>query len=173
MREALADRLTKFGLELHPEKTRVMRFGRFARGDEERHGRRPETFDFLGLTHIAGKTRGGAFLLQRRTSRKKRVAKLRSLREEMRVRRHNPLKEQHAWLCSVLRGHFNYYGVPTNFPAMQSFRYQVQQAWHRQLQRRSQRAGWTNQRRQRFETHFPLPTPKIVHPWPEARFAGP
>jgi RNA-directed DNA polymerase len=173
MREGLANRLTKFGLELHPEKTRVLRFGRFALGDERRRGLRPETFDFLGLTHIAGKTRIGAFLLQRRTSRKKRVAKLVSLRAEMRIRMHEPPKEQYAWLCSVLRGHYQYYGVPTNYPAMASFRYQILQAWHRQLQRRSQRAGWTSQRRQRFETQFPLPTPRIVHPWPESRFTGP
>lgn len=173
MREALADRMTKFGLELHPEKTRMMRFGRFALGDEQRRGHRPGTFDFLGLTHIAGQTRSGAFLLRRRTSRKKRVAKLGALRAEMRVRRHDPPKVQYGWLCSVLRGHYNYYGVPTNYQALASFRYQVQQAWHRQLQRRSQRAGWTLRRRRRFETHFPLPTPKIVHPWPEERIAGP
>lgn len=173
MRKALADRLTKFGLELHPEKTRTMRFGRFALGDEERRGRRPDTFDFLGLTHIAGRTRRGAFLLQRRTSRKKRVAKLRSLRQEMRVRMHNPPKEQYTWLCSVLRGHYNYYGVPTNYRALASFRHQIQQAWHRQLQRRSQRAGWTAQKRKRFEEHFPLPTPRIVHSWPESRITGP
>jgi len=172
MREALSDRVAKFGLELHPEKTRVMRFGRFALGDEQCRGRRPETFDFLGLTHIAGKTRGGAFLLQRRTSRKKRVAKLKELRAEMRTRRHDPPKEQHGWLCSVLRGHYNYYGVPTNYRAMASFRHQVQQAWQRQLQRRSQRAQWTVEKRRRFEMHFPLPGPRIVHPWPESRFAG-
>jgi group II intron reverse transcriptase/maturase len=173
MREALADRLAKFGLELHSEKTRVMRFGRFALEDERRRGLRPATFDFLGLTHIAGKTRGGGFLLQRRTSRKKRVAKLKLLREEMRARMHDPPHEQHGWLCSVLRGHYQYYGVPTNYRAMASFRDQVQQAWHRQLQRRSQRAEWTARERQRFQTHFRLPTPRIVHPWPEARITGP
>jgi RNA-directed DNA polymerase len=167
MREALAERLANFGLELHPDKTRVMRFGRFALEDEQRRGRRPETFDFLGLTHIVGKSRGGAFLLQRRTSRKKRVMKLKSLREQMRIRRHDPPKEQYGWLCSVLRGHYNYYGVPTNYRAMVSFRHQLQQAWHRQLQRRSQRAGWTDEKRRRFETHFSLPIPRIVHPWPE------
>jgi RNA-directed DNA polymerase len=173
MREALADRLAKFGLELHPEKTRVMRFGRFALEDEQGRGRRPETFDFLGLTHIVGKSRGGAFLLHRRTSRKKRVAKLKSLREQIRKRMHDPPKEQHGWLCSVLRGHYNYYGVPTNYHAMASFRYQLQQAWYRQLQRRSQRAGWTLKKLRRFETYFPLPIPRIVHPWPELCIAVP
>jgi len=172
MREALTTRLANFNLELHPEKTRVLRFGRFAVEDEARRGRRPQTFDFLGLTHIAGKTRSGAFLLQRRTSRKKRVAKLQSLRRDLRRRRHSPPLEQYKWLCSVLRGHYQYYGVPTNYPAMASFRHQLQQAWYRQLQRRSQRAKWTSTMRRRFDIRFPLPSPKIVHPWPEARFTG-
>jgi RNA-directed DNA polymerase len=174
MREALASRLAKFGLELHPEKTRVLRFGRFARQDAERDGRaRPETFDFLGFTHIAGVSRRGEFQLKRRTSRKKRNAKLASLREEMHERRHEPVRAQHAWLSSVLEGHFRYYGVPTNYRALQQFRERVRASWHRQLQRRSQRAHWSRQHRTGFDERFPLPPPRIHHPWPALPRASP
>jgi group II intron reverse transcriptase/maturase len=174
MRSAVAERLAKFGLELHPDKTRVLRFGRYARKDCARDGRmRPETFDFLGFTHIAGLSRDGRFQLQRRTSRKKRAAKLSALRVEMRRRMHESPAVQHRWLCSVIRGHANYYGVPTNSRAMVSFRRQVEQAWHRQLQRRSQRARWTVEQTKRFEARYPLPVPRIVHPWPNQRFTGP
>jgi RNA-directed DNA polymerase len=167
MREALASRLAKFGLELHPEKTRVIRFGRYARKDVERDGRkRPETFEFLGFTHIAGLNRSGGFLLNRRTSRKKRKAKLASLREEMRTRRHEPVREQHKWLSSVLNGHYRYYGVPTNYRALHQFRERVRAQWHRQLQRRSQRADWNRAQREAFDKRFPLPPPRIQHPWP-------
>lgn len=174
MRAALADRLAKFGLELHPEKTRVLRFGRYARKNCERDGRiRPETFDFLGFTHISGQSRNGAFQLKRRTSRKKRAAKLSALRVEMRRRMHDPPREQHRWLSAVIRGHCNYYGVPTNSRALWSFHHHVRYAWHRQLQRRSQRARWTMEKTERFEARFPLPRPRISHPWPDQRFAGP
>ena len=175
MRAAMAERLATFGLELHPEKTRVFRFGRYARKDAERDGRkRPETFDFLGFTHIAGEARGGGFQLQRRTSRKKRAAKLSMLRVEMRRRMHEPPAVQYRWLCSVVRGHCNYYGVPTNARALVTFRRDVERAWHRQLQRRSHRARWTVERIKRFEATYPLPPARIVHPWPTQRFfAGP
>jgi RNA-directed DNA polymerase len=171
MQSAMAERLVKFGLELHPEKTRVLRFGRYARKECKRDGRaRPETFDFLGFTHIAGQARGGRFQLQRRTSRKKRVAKL---RVEMRRRRHEPPAAQHRWLCAVIRGHCNYYGVPTNARALVMFRRQVELAWHRQLQRRSQQARWTVEKTKRFAVCFPLSPARIVHPWPSQRFACP
>lgn len=174
MSSAMAERLAKFGLELHPEKTRVLRFGRYARKECKRDGReRPETFDFLGFTHIAAQSRGGWFQLQRRTSRKKRVAKLSALRVEMRQRRHEPPPAQHRWLCAVVRGHCNYYGVPTNARALAMFRRQVELAWHRQLQRRSQRTRWTVEKAKRFAASFPLPPARIVHPWPDQRLACP
>jgi len=174
MRTALAERVAQFGLELHPDKTRVIRFGRFAHRDARLDGRtRPETFEFLGFTHImAWDTRGWARLI-RRTSRKKRNAKLASLRRQMRERRHDPPREQHAWLSSVLRGHYGYYGVPRNFPALVSFYQHVYRFWHRSLQQRSQRACWTRERREAFEARFALPLPRITHPPPESRFAGP
>jgi RNA-directed DNA polymerase len=171
MREALTTRLAKFGLELHPDKTRVLRFGRFAHQHCAEDGRRrPETFDFLGFTHICAKAPDGSFRLARRTSRRKRIAKLGVLREELRRRQHDPVPEQHRWLLAVLRGHANYYGVPGNSKALASFRHQVKQAWHRRLQRRSQRARWTVEQHQRFELCFPLPTPRLCHPRPQDRF---
>jgi RNA-directed DNA polymerase len=174
MREALATRLAKFGLELHPDKTRVLRFGRFALEKAESDGRkRPETFDFLGFTHIAGANRQGKFQLKRRTSRKKRKAKLATLRESMRRSRHAPVRAQHKWLARVLNGHYQYYGVPTNYRALQQFREQVRVYWHRQLQRRSQRGSWTRVQLTKFEQHFPLPKPRIHHPWPTLRQAKP
>lgn len=174
MREALATRLARFGLELHPEKTRVIRFGRFAHEGAKSDGRTsPETFDFLGFTHIAGVDRHGKFQLKRRTSRKKRKAKLALLSEAIRKRRHEPLRAQHKWLTSVLHGHYRYYGVPTNYQALHQFRERVRRTWHRQLQRRSQRAGWNRTQLTKFEKHFPLPQPRIHHPWPSLRRAKP
>jgi RNA-directed DNA polymerase len=171
MREALAERLAEFGLELHPEKTRVFRFGRYAHEHCGKEGRRrPETFDFLGFTHISAQDPAGRFRLIRRTSRKKRKAKLGALRKEIRRRQHDPVTEQHQWLTAVLRGHANYYGVPGNSSALRSFRHQVRSEWHRQLQRRSQRARWTKDKRDRFERHFPLPTLLISQPRPQDRF---
>lgn len=170
MREALATRFAKFGLELHPDKTRVIRFGRFALEGAKSEGRtRPETFDFLGFTHIASVARNGKFLLKRRTSRKKRKAKLMLLREAIRERRHEPVRAQHKWLASVLQGHYRYYGVPTNSLALKQFREQVRVTWHRQLQHRSQRAAWSRVQLAKFEKHFPLPSPRIHHPWPNLR----
>jgi RNA-directed DNA polymerase len=174
MREALASRLATFGLELHPDKTRVLRFGRFAHEQVGRDGRaRPETFDFLGFTHIAGKDRRGRFQLQRRTSRKKRQAKVAKLKEEIRRRRHEPASHQHAWLSSVLVGHYRYYGVPTNRRGLTTFREHVRWSWHRQLQRRSQRAQWNADQLAAHDRRFPLPLPKIHHPWPKRRLAAP
>jgi len=172
MRKALAERLAHFGLKLHPEKTRVIEFGRFARESRERRGLpKPETFDFLGFTHVAGISREGKFQLKRRSSRKKRRAKLARLKEECDRRRHFRVVEQHRWLSLVLNGHYRYYGVPTNFEALAQFRYHVRRIWHRALARRSQRARWTAARRRIFDQRFPLPTPRIHHPWPDARFA--
>lgn len=172
MRKALAERLATFGLELHPEKTRVLRFGRFAQRDSKRDGRtKPETFDFLGFTHICSVSRQDRFQLKRRTSRKKRRAKLRSLAEDIGRRRHEPVRAQHQWLSQVLRGHYQYYGVPTNYCAMAGFRTAAEWHWHRALQRRSQRAAWTEDQREQFRRRFPLPAPRITHPWPTERFA--
>lgn len=174
MHTALAERLAKFSLELHPDKTRLIRFGRFARRDSALDGRaRPETFDFLGFTHICAQGPDGRFRLVRRTSRKKRTAKLAGLKQEIERRKHHRIVEQHAWLSSVLRGHFNYYGVPGNFSALASFRDRVRFAWHRALQRRSQRARWTHTKRAAFDERFTLPRPRITHDHPLSGFSRP
>ena len=171
MQRVLARRLADFGLKLHPQKTRVIEFGRFARESRARRGlAKPETFDFLGFTHIAGISREGKFQLKRRTSRKKRRAKLAQLKEEIERRRHDPVKEQHAWLSQVLNGHYRYYGVPTNAPGIDLVCRRVWTMWHRSLARRSQRR-WSIARQQLFDAHFPLPQPRIYHPWPTNRFA--
>ena len=172
MHRAVAQRLSDFGLKLHPEKTRVIEFGRFA--GENRAGRglaKTETFDFLGFTHIAGKDRNGRFQLKRRSSRKKRRAKLAQLKEECERRRHTRVQEQHAWLCQVLNGHYRYYGVPTNYQTLAQFRRRVRAIWHWSLSRRSQRGRWRRATRDAFDKRFALPEPRIHHPWPEQRFA--
>ena len=167
----LARRFADFGLKLHPQKTRVIEFGRFAEESRARRGlAKPETFDFLGFTHIAGKSREGKFQLKRRTSRKKRRAKLARLKEELERRRHAPVAEQHAYLSQVLTGHYRYYGVPTNSPGIDGFCRRVWAMWHRSLARRSQRR-WSTAQRQKFDERFPLPQPRIYHPWPDSRFA--
>jgi len=166
------ERLAKFGLELHPEKTRVIEFGRFAREDRERRGfPKPKTFEFLGFTHICSASRDGKFQLKRRTSRRKRRAKLARLKEETRRRRHHRVMEQHVWLSQVLEGHYRYYGVPTNHRTLGQFQRCVTWIWCRSLQRRSQRARWSPERWKAFVQQFPLPPPRIHHPWPSQRFA--
>lgn len=163
MLAALAARLVEFGLELHPEKTRLIRFGRFAERDCRLDGnKRPLTFDFLGFTHICAQSRVGKFKVVRRTSRKKRHAKLKKLREEIWRARHDPVTEQHSRLNSVLRGHYEYYGVPDNYRALRSFRFQLCRAWHRALQYRSQRGRWTRERLKQFDRKLSLLPPRIT-----------
>jgi group II intron reverse transcriptase/maturase len=165
MREDLGARLSTFGLTLHPEKTRVLRFGRFAERDSAQDGkRRPETFDFLGFTHICARNSRGTFRLARRTSRKKRAAKLAQLSDEIDQRKHDRVVDQHRWLSQVLRGHYQYYGVSTNYRALHTVYATVRHRWHVALQRRSQRAGWRRDQHERFDRSFPLPPPRIVHP---------
>ena len=166
----LRERLRTFGLELHPDKTRLIRFGKNARSNRKERGeRKPETFDFLGLTHICGRTHSGRFLLERRTMRKRMRAKLREIKEELLRRRHRPVPEQGAWLRAVVRGYFAYHAVPTNIHSLVAFRTQVGRLWCRALRRRSQRhrLNWTRMARYR-ETW--LPRARILHPWPEQRF---
>ncbi len=171
MRLALAERMAKFALELHPDKTRVLEFGRFARRQREQKGLpKPETFTFLGFVHIAGTSRKGTFQLQRQTSGKKLRASLARIKEACRRRRHLPVADQHAWLRRVVIGHVNYYGVPSNYRALGTFHWEVSRIWHRSLQRRSQRGRWREGQRARFLERFSLPTPRIVHPWPNVRF---
>ena len=166
----LRDRFAQFGLGLHPDKTRLIEFGRFAARDRERRGdRKPNTFDFLGFTHMCAKSRGGRFKLKRETSKKKMRAKLRSVKAEMRKRAHLPIPEQGVWLASVLDGHNRYYAVPDNSRALRAFRFAVRRLWLQALRRRSQRHRLTWDRMGRLTDRW-LPQPRILHPWPDVRF---
>ena len=166
----LRDRFAQFGLELHPDKTRLIEFGRYAAENRARRGdRKPETFDFLGFTHICAKTRNGRFKLKRITIKKKMRAKLSSVKTEIRRRWHHSIPEQGRWLASVLAGHYRYYGVPDNIRALQAFREAIIRLWLKALRRRSQRSGMTWERVARFAKRW-LPTACIHHPWPTTRF---
>jgi RNA-directed DNA polymerase len=128
----LKERFLKFGLELHPEKTRLIEFGRYATSDRKlRNLGKPETFDFLGLTHICGITRSGKFTVQRKTMRKRLQAKLKEVRGELRRRLHDPIPDVGQWLRSVVTGHCRYYGVTRNYRSISRFRYEVAKLWHR------------------------------------------
>jgi RNA-directed DNA polymerase len=167
----LRDRFARFGLELHPDKTGLIEFGRFAARDRARRGEgKPETFEFLGFTHICAKTRRGRFKLQRITSKKRLRAKAREVKTEMRRRRQHPIPDQGRWLASVLRGHYQYYAVPDNGRALQAFRQELVNGWRRALRRRSQRTRLTWARMDRLARRW-LPRPRILHPWPSDRFA--
>ena len=160
----------KFHLELHPEKTRLLEFGPYAANDRTRRGDgKPETFNFLGFTHICGKKRSnGRFTVIRQTIRKRLQAKLSAVKAELRRRMHRPIPEVGAWLRSVVGGHIRYYGVPMNTPALHLFRFQVGWLWHRALSRRSQtgRVLWDRMRRL---IHRWLPPARVCHPYPLRR----
>jgi group II intron reverse transcriptase/maturase len=171
-RENLAERLKKFGLELHPDKTRRIEFGRFAESNRRKRGEgKPETFDFLGFTHISGKSRSGSFVLKRETIAKRMVAKLKETKQQLRQRMHDPVKQTGQWLRSVVQGYFNYHAVPGNVSRMSLFRYRVTRLWRWALRRRGQqhRPKWAQIGRlvDRW-----LPTPRVLHPYPSMRFAA-
>ena len=168
----LRDRLATFGLELHAEKTRLIEFGRHAARDRAARGLgKPETFRFLGFTHICGKTRKSKrFKLTRHTDSKRVRRKLLAVKHEMAKRMHLPIPEQGRWLASVLQGHYNYYAVPDNIEALAAFRYQIIRHWLKTLRRRSQKHRLTWERMELLAEQW-LPLPRILHPWPEQRFA--
>ena len=169
--DELRQRFARFGLELHPDKTRLIAFGR--RPDREwRNGRgpKPGTFDFLGFTHACGKTRKGGFTVLRRTMRKRMGAKLKEVKEELRRRMHHPIEAQGAYLAAVLRGYFRYFGVPRNGAALTAFRQAVIRLWRNVLRRRSQTHRVTLQRVVCL-AEFWLPYPRICQPYPSARLA--
>jgi group II intron reverse transcriptase/maturase len=166
----LRERFAKFRLELHPEKTRLIEFGRYAA--ERRRARglgKPETFDFLGFTHICGRMRDGRFWVRRITISKRMRAKLRQVKDQLVRRRYQPIPEQGRWLASVVRGHRAYYAVPGNRAAVATFRTQVTRHWHEALQRRSQRTRINWMRMNRLATRW-LPPARVVHPFPDVRF---
>jgi RNA-directed DNA polymerase len=169
--DAMRARLEEFMLSLHPDKTRLIEFGRFAAVNRKRRGLgKPETFDFLGFTFICGKSRRGNFLLQRKTRRDRMRTKLQEIKLELRRRMHSPIPEQGRWLRQVVTGHFGYFAVPTNGRALNAFRFYITDLWRRTLRRRSQRSGLTWDRTTKLTDHW-LPKPQILHPWPQLRFA--
>jgi group II intron reverse transcriptase/maturase len=169
--DEMRERLREFALSLHPEKTRLIEFGRFAAERRKRRGLgKPETFNFLGFTFICGKTRAGKFQLQRKTRRDRMRTKLRMIKEEMWRRMHQPIPVQGKWLWHVVRGYFNYHAVPTNFRALVAFRTEIAKRWHRVLTRRSERTTLNWERMKRLIGEW-LPRPRILHPWPDKRFA--
>jgi group II intron reverse transcriptase/maturase len=169
----LQERVRKFGLELHPEKTRLMEFGRYAAERRKKRGEgKPETFNFLGFTHICGRSREkGHFTVYRKTIGKRLAAKLKDIGQKLRQRMHDSDKDTGQWLISVVRGYFQYHAVPGNEERLKAFRNDVLRRWLRQLRRRSQRSRWTWQRFMERLGDL-LPPVEILHPWPNERFAA-
>jgi group II intron reverse transcriptase/maturase len=168
----LRGRFAKFGLELHPDKTRLIEFGRHAARNRAARGEpKPETFDFLGFTHICAKSKSGRFWVKRITISKRMRAKLKAVHDQLRRRMHQPIPVQGRWLASVLRGHMAYYAVPGNTKAIAAFRDQVTRHWLKTLRRRSQKTRTTWTRMHRIQTRW-LPPARVMHPFPEARFAA-
>jgi group II intron reverse transcriptase/maturase len=170
-RDAMRERLQEFSLSLHPEKTRLIEFGRFAANRRARRGvGKPETFTFLGFVFVCGNSRSGKFLLKRKTRRDRMRAKLKEIKEELGKRMHRPIPEQGTWLKQVVTGFYTYHAVPTNARALWSFRAEVTRRWRQSLGRRSQNGDLTWARMMKLADDW-LPKPRILHPWPEQRFA--
>jgi group II intron reverse transcriptase/maturase len=168
---AMRQRFEQFGLELHGAKTRLLEFGRYAAERRQRRGLgRPQTFQFLGFVFICGHTRRGSFQLQRHSRADRMRARLHEIKEQLRAHMHAPLREQGEWLQRVLNGYFAYHAVPTNMRSLATFRYQVTRVWRRVLSKRSQKAKVNWDRMRRIANAW-LPQPRILHPWPEQRFA--
>jgi RNA-directed DNA polymerase len=169
--EAMRKRFEKFSLSHHPEKTRLIEFGRFAADNRKRRGLgKPETFNFLGFTFICGKSRRGKFLVLRKTRQDRMRAKLKAIKQELRKRMHQPIPILGKWLGQVVKGYFNFHAVPTNSRALGVFRHRVTKLWRRVLQHRSHKAEMTWDRMRKLANDW-LPRPRVLHPWPSQRFA--
>jgi hypothetical protein len=166
----LRERFARFGLQLHPDKTRLIEFGRHATWRRAARGLgKPDTFDFLGFTHICAKSRRGQFWLKRVTIAKRMRAKLREVNDQLKRRRHEPVPVQGRWLRSVVQGHLAYYAVPGNTDAVAAFRTQATRHWHKALRRRGQRTRLNWERMNRLATRR-LPPARVKHPFPDVRF---
>jgi RNA-directed DNA polymerase len=169
--DEMRERLGKYSLSLHPEKTRLIEFGRHAAANRKRRGLgKPETFSFLGFIFISGKSRRGKFQIKRKSRPDRMRAKLQAVKQELRRRMHQLIPTQGQWLKQVVTGYLNYHAVPTNGRALATFRYRVIDLWARTLRRRSQKDHTAWERIRRLANDF-LPKPRILHPWPEKRFA--
>jgi group II intron reverse transcriptase/maturase len=168
--EDLRERLREFGLELHPEKTRLIAFGRKAEENwKRRGGEKPGTFDFLGFTHQCGRTRKGYFQVRRQTAGKRMRAKLQAIKEQLRIRMHRPITETGKWIRAVVQGYFNYHAIPGNSRRLQAFRDGVKRLWWWALRRRGQRHPWTWERFRPLIRAW-IPSVRILHPYPSKRF---
>jgi group II intron reverse transcriptase/maturase len=169
--DAMRERFEQFGLQLHGEKTRLLEFGRFAADRRKRRGEgKPETFTFLGFTFICGKSRRGAFILLRKTRADRMKAKLLDIKMQLRKRMHASMGEHGQWLRTIVMGYYAYHAVPMNTGTLSAFRYHVTRLWHKTLQRRSQKSSLTWERMSNIANDW-LPTPRVLHPWPNQRFA--
>jgi len=170
-RHEMRERFAKFGLQVHQDKTRLIEFGRYARANREKRGAgRPETFDFLGFTHIGARRRSdGGFTVWRKTVAKRMRAKLHEIKEDLMRRRHEPVPEQGRWLQAVVRGYFNYHAVPDNSRRMSVFRDRVSRFWLRALRRRSQKGGRLTWERMQGLFQTWLPPARVLHPYPNKR----
>jgi RNA-directed DNA polymerase len=169
--DEMRERLGKYSLSLHPEKTRLIEFGRNAAENRKRRGLgKPETFSFLGFIFISGKSRRGEFQIKRKSRPDRMRAKLQAIKQELRRRRDQPIPVQGKWLRQVVKGYFNYHAVPTNSQALAVFRFLVTKLWQRTLKRRSQKDGTTWERIVQLANDW-IPKPPILHPWPSKRFA--
>ena len=168
--QELQPRLAAFGLDLHPDKTHLIECGRFARERRQERGLgKPKRFNFLGFTHVCGKSRTGKFRVERRTMAQRFRVKVAEIKVELRRRRHQPVPEQGAWLRAVLLGHYRYDGLPLNTKALQRFQKEVTRQWQRSLSRRSQKGAVTWKRMQRDVSRW-IPAVRISHPYPQERF---
>jgi group II intron reverse transcriptase/maturase len=168
--EEFRERLRKFGLELHPDKTRRIEFGRFAEINRNKRGEgKPETFDFLGFTHISGKDRKGSHAVKRKTISKRMRAKLLEIKQQLRRRMHEPIAVTAKWLRSIVQGYFNYHAVPGNTDSLSAFRYRVIRLWRTMLIHRGQKHHLTWARMQKLADRW-LPRPRVLHPYPRVRF---
>jgi len=167
----LKERLAGFGLSLHPDKTRLIEFGRFAVRDRQQRGAgKPETFEFLGFTHSSGmKRQSRTFLVKRKTTKKRMRARLQAVKERLKKIRHSPIHAQGQWLERVVAGYFRYHAIPGNIPALEAFRNQVVRHWHQSLRRRSQRHRLEWERFGPISNRY-LPRPQVLHPYPNDRF---
>src|SRR5277367_6312403 len=169
--DAMRERLQEFALSLHPEKTRLIEFGRLAVENRKQRGLgKPETVTFLGFIFICNKTRRGKFQIKRKSRRDRMRVKLQAIKQELQRRMHQPIPEQGKWLKQVVTGYFNYHAVPTNGPTLTAFYFHVTNLWQRTLRQRSQKDWTTRERIARLAEDW-LPRPLILHPWPDARFA--
>ena len=169
--EEFRERLSKFGLELQAEKTRLIEFGRFAALSREKRGEgKPETFTFLGFTHYCGKRRkDGAFIVWRETAKKRLVAKLQAIKTELKRRRHEPVVSVGGWLQKVTSGYYQYHAIPGNLHRLQLFRWRLRWVWWRALSRRSQRSRVSMARLTRIMDRW-IPVARVLHPYPMQRF---